>query len=114
MKRVSLSELPREGVSHDPQIAKQVLLKRGDLPHITAFSRATLAPGQSAREHEHSDMFEVFYVESGAGVMKIDGAEHPLAQGICVLVEPRERHEIVNTGSSDLVLNYFGVEAERG
>lgn len=110
MKKVSLRELPREGVSHDPQIGKQVMLRRGDLPHLTSFSRATLTPGQSARAHEHADMFEVFFVESGAGLMKIGGAEHELLSGVCVLVEPGERHEITNTGSSDLVLNYFGVE----
>ena len=111
MKKVSLGELPREGVSHDPQISKQVLLRRGDLPHVTAFSRSTLLPGQIAREHEHRDMFEVFFVESGAGTMRIAGAEHQLTRGVCILVEPGERHEITNTGSSDLVLNYFGVEA---
>jgi len=108
---ISIRELAREGVSHDPQITKQVLLRRGDLPHLTAFSRATLAPGQTAREHEHRDMFEVFFVESGAGVIKICGTEHSLQSGVCVLVEPGERHEITNTGSSDLVLNYFGIEA---
>ncbi len=111
MKKVSLRELPREGVSHDPQITKQVLLRRGDLPHLTAFSRATLSPGQSARAHEHPDMFEVFFVEAGRGMMKIAGAEHQLEQGVCILVEAGERHEITNTSSSDLVLNYFGVEA---
>ena len=111
MKIVSLTEVPREGVSHDPQIAKQVMLRRGDLPHLTSFSRATLAPGQTARAHEHTDMFEVFFVESGMGVITIAGAEHELTSGVCVLVEPHERHEITNSGSSDLVLNYFGIEA---
>ena len=111
MKKLSLRELPTEGVSHDPQIKKQVMLKRGDVPHLTSFSRATLLPGQSARTHEHADMFEVFFVESGAGLMKIGDTEHALERGICILVEPRERHEITNIGTADLVLNYFGVEA---
>lgn len=110
MKKMSLSELPREGVSHDPQIAKQVLLRRGDVPHLMSFSRATLAPGQTARAHEHVDMFEVFFVESGSGAMRIGGAEHELVSGVCILVEPGERHEIINRGSSDLVLSYFGIE----
>ena len=111
MKRVSIADLPREGVSHDPQIIKQVLLRRGDVPHLTAFSRATLQPGQSASAHEHRDMFEVFFVERGTGVIKIADIAHDLAAGVCVLIEPGERHEITNTGASDLVLNYFGVEA---
>ncbi|CAA9231105.1 MAG: hypothetical protein AVDCRST_MAG42-1135 [uncultured Chthoniobacterales bacterium] len=111
MKKVSLTELPREGVSHDPQITKQVMLRRGDVPHLTAFSRSTLLPGQTAHAHEHADMYEVFFVESGAGVMKIAGVEHQLERGVCVLVEPGERHEITNHAPTDLVLMYFGVAA---
>lgn len=111
MKKISTSELPREGVSHDPQISKQVLLRRGDVPHLMTFARATLTPGQTARAHEHADLFEVFFVESGAGLMKIGATEHSLAPGVCIVVEPTERHEIRNTSASDLVLNYFGIEA---
>lgn len=111
MKKVSLSELPHEGVSHDPQIAKQVMLRRGDVPHLTAFSRSTLLPGQTAHAHEHRDMFEVFFVESGAGLITISGEEHRLTRGVCMLIEPSERHEITNDGASELVLIYFGVEA---
>ena len=111
MKRVSLSELPHEGVSHDPQIAKQVMLRRGDVPHLTTFARATLLPGQTAHAHEHRDMFEVFFVEAGTGRMTINGAEHRLQHGVCIMVAPAERHEITNDGTSELVLIYFGVEA---
>ncbi|MEP6956624.1 MAG: cupin domain-containing protein, partial [Chthoniobacterales bacterium] len=108
-----LADLPIEGVSHDPEIAKQVLLRRGDVPHLTGFSRATLKPGQTAYAHQHSDMFEVFFVQSGTGVITIAGSEHALAPGVCVLVEPTEEHEISNGGPEDLVLNYFGVEDNR-
>ena len=111
MKKVSLSELPLEGVSHDPLIAKQVMLRRGDVPHLTTFSRATLLPGQTAHEHEHRDMFEVFFVETGTGLMTINGLQHRLQGDVCITVEPMERHEITNDGTSELVLIYFGVEA---
>ena len=111
MRKVSLADLPREGVSHDPQITKQVMLRRGDLPHLTTFARSTLLPGQSARAHEHRDMYEVFFVESGAGMMTIGDAEHQLERGVCIMIEPGERHEITNNTDSELVLIYFGVEA---
>ena len=111
MKKVSLEELPREGVSHDPQILKQVMLRRGDAPHLTAFSRATLQPGQTAHAHQHQDMFEVFFVESGAGSITISGGEHQLTRGVCLMVEPGELHEITNNGTAELVLIYFGIEA---
>jgi mannose-6-phosphate isomerase-like protein (cupin superfamily) len=111
MKRVSLAELPEEGVSHNPEIKKRVMLRRGDVPHLTNFSRSRLAPGRTARAHAHADMHEVFYVERGAGVMRVDEEELRLEPGVCVAVSPGERHEIENTGDVDLVLCYFGVES---
>ena len=110
MKMVSLADIPEEGVSHNPEIKKQVMLARGAVPHLTNFSRARLSPGQVARTHQHADMHEVFFVESGTGVIKVDGCEHPLGRGVCVAVEPGERHEVVNCGAEDLVLMYFGIE----
>jgi quercetin dioxygenase-like cupin family protein len=110
MKKVSLADVPEEGVSHDPQIRKRVLLRRGDVPHLTNFTRSRLAPGQHARAHAHAGMHEVFYVESGDGVIKVEAKEVSLETGVCIAVAPGERHEITNTGSDDLVLIYFGVE----
>jgi quercetin dioxygenase-like cupin family protein len=111
MKAISLADLPVEGVSHDPDIAKQVMLRRGDVPHLTNFSRASLLPGQVARAHRHRDMFEVFFVESGAGTITIDGAERGLEAGVCIAIEPGEEHEIRNSGSTPLALLYFGIES---
>jgi quercetin dioxygenase-like cupin family protein len=111
MKKVSLAGVPEESVSHDPEIKKQVLLRRGDVLHLTNFSRSRLAPGQTVSAHAHKDMHEVFYVEQGTGVMKINDEELRLERGVCVAVAPAERHEITNDGADDLVLCYFGVEA---
>jgi quercetin dioxygenase-like cupin family protein len=110
MKIVSLAGVPEEGVSHNPEILKQVLLRRGDVPHLTNFSRSRLAPGQTASAHAHADMFEVFLVLSGSALMRVDEGEHRLEEGSCVVVEPGEAHEIKNAGASELVLLYFGVE----
>ena len=42
MRIVRLEEVPEEGVSHDPELRKRVLLRRGEVPHLTALSRARL------------------------------------------------------------------------
>lgn len=110
MKKISLAEVPAESVSHNPEITKQVMLRRGDLPHLTNFSRSRLLPGQTAAAHAHAGMHEVFYVERGAGLMRVGGREVALTAGVCVAVGPGESHEIENTGATELVLIYFGIE----
>lgn len=110
MKIISLAEAAEQALSHDPDINKRVLLQRGDVPRLTNFSRARLKPGQRTTAHSHADMSEVFFVESGEGLMLVDGREVGIASGVCVAVAPCETHEIVNTGEADLVLLYFGVE----
>ncbi len=111
MKIVSLADVPEEGVSHDPEVKKRVLLRRGDVPHLMSFARAVFLPGQTARAHTHANMSEVFFVERGRGTMRVGGSGHTLAPGVCVAVVPGEEHEIVNDGAGELVLLYFGVEA---
>ncbi|PSB63985.1 cupin domain-containing protein, partial [filamentous cyanobacterium CCP1] len=98
MKQTALSQIPEECVSHNPAIKKKVMLRLGDLPHLTNFSQARFAPGQVASAHAHQDMCEVFFVESGTGVIQIDGQNYALAAGVCVAVEPGELHEVKNTG----------------
>jgi quercetin dioxygenase-like cupin family protein len=109
MKHVSLTHIAEESVSHNPAIKKKVMLRLGDLPHLTNFSQARFAPGQIAPAHAHQDMCEVFFVESGSGVMQIDEQEYVLSAGVCIAVEPGETHEVKNNGEEELVLTYFGL-----
>ena len=85
------------------------MLRSGDVPHLTNFSQAQLAPGQIAAAHHHTDMYEVFFVEAGEGVIQIDDTPYQLKAGVCVAVEPGEQHEVSNTGTEELVLTYFGI-----
>lgn len=109
MKVTSLASLPVEAVSHNPAIQKQVMLRRGELPHLTNFSQARFAPGQVATAHAHADMVEVFFVESGQGTLYVNDQPQPLLPGICVVVELGETHEVVNDSDDELVLTYFGL-----
>lgn len=111
MKLVTLRALPVEGVSHNPEIRKQVMLRAGDLPGLTNFAQARFAPGQVATGHRHDDMGEVFFVEQGVGEIEVNGRVHPLGAGVCVAIEPGEWHEVRNTGPTELVLTYFGLRA---
>lgn len=109
MKITNLNSLPQQQVSHNPEITKKVMLSNQDLPHLTNFSQATFAPGQVASAHAHQDMYEVFFVSAGKGIMRIDGNEHDLTPGVCIAIEAGETHEVINIGTGDLVLTYFGI-----
>ncbi len=113
MKFTALSELAAEFVSHNPEIQKKVMLRSGELPGLTNFSQARFAPGQVTAAHCHPDMYEVFFVESGTGVIHVDGKRLALNPGVCVAVEPGETHEVCNTGAVELVLTYFGLLVSR-
>ncbi|HEX6939900.1 MAG TPA: cupin domain-containing protein [Longimicrobiales bacterium] len=109
MIRIRLDDIADEGVSHDPEIRKRVMIRNGRVPHVTTFAQSRFRPGQAATTHAHPDMYEIFLVESGTGVVRIDGREFPLEPGVCVVIEPGERHDMANTGTEDLVLTYFGI-----
>ncbi len=109
MKYVDLQQLPQEPVSHNPEIQKQVMLRAGDLPHLTNFSQARFSPGQVAIAHRHLDMAEVFFVEAGQGEIRVEQTVYSLSPGVCVAVEPGEEHEVTNTSGEFLVLTYLGL-----
>jgi len=110
MKILNLSEIHEEPVSHNPEILKKVMVRSGHIPKLTNFTQSRIPSGVFAPAHSHSDMYEVFLVESGSGVFKIDGNTVEVSSGSCVRVDLNEMHEIQNTGQYDLVLTYFGVE----
>ena len=111
MKITDTNHLPQQAVSHNPEITKKVMFSDQDLPHLTNFSQATFAPGQVAIAHSHEDMYEVFFVSAGTGIIRIVETEYSLTPGVCVAVETGETHEIINTGSKNLILTYFGIKA---
>jgi len=111
MKYTTLSNLPFEHVTHKEDIFKQVFLRKSDVPHILSFSQSTLKVGQRVEEHAHRDMFEVFFIQSGNGKLMINLKEYDLKPGICVVIEPMEKHTLWCTSKESLVLLYFGVES---
>ncbi|RUS21747.1 cupin domain-containing protein [Endogone sp. FLAS-F59071] len=108
MKITSLFALPIITVSHDP-IEKRVILKNGDVPHITQLACATIKPGQISSKHSHVDMTETFCFQSGVAEMEVDGNIFEVCSGTNVTVYPGEAHEIRNNGTEDVVVLYFGV-----
>ena len=109
MKMSSLAELAEQPVSHDPQLMKKVMIKNGEVPHLTGFSQATIPVNGTVTSHQHNDMYEVFLVSSGQCAMTINSVEYQLNEGSCVVIEPTEEHSLKNNGATDLILTYFGL-----
>ncbi|MGQ3686371.1 MAG: cupin domain-containing protein [Candidatus Loosdrechtia sp.] len=113
MKIISLSDLPDESVSHNPEIKKRVMLREGEIPYLTNFSQARFKSGQTSGAHAHENLYEVFYVEAGEGIIRIEDREYQVKKGFCIMTEPGEIHNIINTFSSELVITYFGLKVEK-
>ena len=111
MKIVSLANLPDEGVSHDPQLLKKVMINDGEVPFLKKFAQLRMTPGQVAHAHSHQNEYEIFLTETGTGTVKLVDQEFQISSGDCVVFEPTEVHEVINSGSDDMVLTCFGIKA---
>lgn len=111
MKHGELHHLPEQPVSHDPNIKKRVMFKRGEIPYVTQYSQACFLPGQQAPAHAHEDMYEVFLCVRGTGAITVDGEKYDLRPGHFFLCEPGEMHELLNDGNDSLEILQLGVLA---
>ena len=74
--------------------------------------RATVHPHSSIGWHQHSGNSEIVYVMSGVGKVVVEGAEEPLAPGICHYCAEGQFHSVVNPNEEDLVV--FAVVPQHG
>lgn len=109
MRIHALQDRPVAPLGPGTAIEKRMLAEAGEVPHVMQFVRAVFAPGQVAPAHAHADWTELFYVESGEGVLTVDGSAHPLRPGVTFTVAPGERHEIASGPASDLVVVYVSI-----
>ena len=50
---------------------------------------------RSAKAHYHKTLTEVYYILDGEGQVELDGALHPVKQGMAVMIRPGTRHRAV-------------------
>ena len=61
----------------------------------------TLRPGDEIGLEKHEGHDQFIRVESGTGVAVLDGKEHPLADGVAVVIPSGTEHNIVNTSRQE-------------
>jgi mannose-6-phosphate isomerase-like protein (cupin superfamily) len=73
---------------------------------VTSHSVALIAhpAGMTIVEHHHTVADEVYYVQSGAGRIRVDGEMRQIAPGDVITIRPGQRHKLWAEGIEDLVL----------
>jgi mannose-6-phosphate isomerase-like protein (cupin superfamily) len=64
----------------------------------------SLPPGGEIGEEIHAENDQFFRVESGEGLVVIDGTRTPIKNDFAVVVPAGARHNVINTGSEPLKL----------
>lgn len=113
MKLVRAKDLIEEGTSHNPEVKKQVILRKGDLPHQMMLGTAVLQPGQEVSPHSHDSMHEVFVIQEGQLEFIVNQNTFVLEKGDCITIAPQETHRIKNTSNQTAKMLYYGL-AENG
>jgi quercetin dioxygenase-like cupin family protein len=72
----------------------------------------TLAPRQRGRIHAHEQQEEVYLVLEGELTLGVEGEEHTVARGGLVRVGPSVRRQLINRGTTTLVLVALGGSGE--
>lgn len=101
MKAYHYTEVPAEAVEGCPGVSIRWAIGEnvGALHFILRV--IDLQPGASTEHHQHPWEHEVFVLE-GEGRVRHAGGELSIGPGSCVYVEPDERHQFTNSGSSVL------------
>ena len=69
-----------------------------------SLAQATVPPGASTDAHYHRASEEIYLFTSGAGRMRLAGAEAGVRAGDCVVIPPGAEHKLVNDTDEPLVL----------
>jgi len=81
---------------------------------VTTFgiNQMVLQPGQRMRIHRHERQEEVYLVLEGTLTVSIEAQETELGQGELIRVAPQVRRQLVNRGTSRVVLIALGADGE--
>jgi quercetin dioxygenase-like cupin family protein len=72
----------------------------------------TLTPRRRGRIHAHEQQEEVYLVLEGELTLGVEGEEHTVARGGLVRVGPAVRRQLINRGTTTLVLVALGGSGE--
>jgi len=90
-------------VTKDGSIIRSILDLSNSSAKNQSLAEAILQPGGSTEPHCHPKSEEIYYVLSGNGKMTVGKDTADIAPLTGILIPPGVRHQIRNTGATDLV-----------
>lgn len=120
MKRVNLADLPEEeirtpgGKFHS--FFRSVSLALGGVRNVGTwggghpfdFQVRRIPPGAAVCPfHSHFGQWEFFFVQRGDGTVRTAEGRHPIHSGDIFVHPPAHPHQLINTGTEDLVVFIF-------
>ena len=99
-----------------PGVLKKVLLEKADLRpgRVQMVNWAFLGVGKQFARHYHEDMQEIFVIVQGEAVITVAAETATLRRGDAVLIDPREIHQMRNTGTEAVEYLAIGITSEAG
>jgi len=97
-----------------PGVLKKVLLEKADLQpgRIQMVNWAKLGVGKRFARHYHEEMQEVFILVQGEAEITVGTETAALRRGDTVVIDPREVHQMRNTGAEAVVYLAIGITSE--
>ncbi|CAF1025425.1 unnamed protein product, partial [Didymodactylos carnosus] len=72
-----------------------------------SMARIEIPVGKKSEKHFHPICEESYTIISGQGYVTIDNDRHDVTEGSSVIIPPKARHQIFNTGNNSLI--FFAV-----
>jgi mannose-6-phosphate isomerase-like protein (cupin superfamily) len=99
-----------------PGVLKKVLLEKSDLQpgRIQMVNWASLGVGKQFARHYHEDMQEIFILVDGEAEITVGTETAALRRGDAVVIDPREVHQMQNTGAEAAEYLAIGITGDAG
>jgi mannose-6-phosphate isomerase-like protein (cupin superfamily) len=88
----------------DTSTIREILSPRNSVTRRQSLAEAVLRHGVSTLAHSHPNTEEIYYLLYGEGLMAIEEERRSVLPGDGIIIPPGTRHQILNTGSEDLVV----------
>ena len=109
MKIIKLKDIIEEGVSHNPEIKKKIMIDNNQFNNIMSFGHAKFTSNQKTTPHKHNDMDEIFFITKGSGIFHTEKHNKKVSKGDCISIPAKEIHWQSNPFKNDFEMIYFGV-----